>query len=330
MTGLLPVLTLLAGAGLQAVALALSVSVRGMTALGLLLWLAGVGLGMVALVPKSGSLPGARRSAAALVAAFGLFLPVLGLGGLGLILALRARRGPRRRDSAVREIPSPPLPASPLHTDANARFGPGSLEGILRHSPDAETRLRVVLACRQLKSRLTVPLLRLALRDPVDDVRLLAYAVLDGRERQIQTQIQAIRDRAGRRGDETLPLASQQRLAELHWELAYQGLVEGELLTFTLEKVLFHTANVLRATGGAPRMAFLAGRVKLLQRASEGARVMFHESLRRGLPVEVVGPYLAEAEYQEGKAFLVRKHVARFSESARLRPGLGVIVERWT
>jgi len=327
---LAPSVAVLSGAGMQAFALSLSVADRALSPAGLGLWLGGVVVGIAALVPGSGTGRAARRSAGALVGAFGLFLPVLGLAGLALVLALRERRGRRRVASPVREILSPPLPASPLHTDASARFGPGSLEGILRHSPDPETRLRVVLACRQLKSRLSVPLLRLALKDPVDDVRLLAYAVLDGRERQIQTQIQAVRDQARERGVEGLSLYGQQRLAELYWELAYQGLVEGELLTFTLEKVLHHTAVVIRSTSGAPRMAFLAGRVKLLQRAPEGARVMFQEALRRGLPMEVVGPYLAEADYQERKAFEVRKHVARFAESARLRPGLGVIVERWT
>ena len=203
-------------------------------------------------------------------------MPALGLLGLGLVLTMRARSGPRARRSEVVETDSPRLPGSPLHTDESARFGPGSLEGILRGSKDPETRLRVVLACRQLPGRLAVPLLRLALRDTVDDVRLLAYAVLEQNERQIQAQIQALLARhesasagqaraEGRALAAAMPVPVHVKLAELYWELVYQGLVEGELLGFSLEQVTTLTAQVLQASAGNPRMALLAGRALLLR-----------------------------------------------------------------
>jgi hypothetical protein len=243
---------------------------------------------------------------------------------------MRARSGPRRRRSEVVETDAPVLPGSPLHTDESARFGPGSLEGILRGGKDPETRLRVVLACRQLPGRLAVPLLRLALRDTVDDVRLLAYAVLESKERKIQAEIQGLLARGDGKGAAGQPVAAHVKLAELYWELVYQGLVEGELLAFSLEQVSIHTGEALRASAGNPRMALLAGRALLLRGRGEEARAMLNDALRRGLPVQVVGPYLAEVEFLARKPDEVRRHVATFSASARLRQGLAVIVERWT
>jgi polysaccharide biosynthesis protein PelE len=323
----------LLGVALQAGGIALGVGPMGSIPTAIALVLAGAGLGgwpmLLAVTP-----PKTRPRAAdlLLIVGFGLFVPALGLLGLGVVLTMRARGGPRRRNSGVVETDAPVLPGSPLHTDESARFGPGSLEGILRGSKDPETRLRVVLACRQLPGRLAVPLLRLALRDTVDDVRLLAYAVLESKERHIQADIQALLPRAeeARGGNAQLSVAAHVKLAELYWELVYQGLVEGELLAFSLEQVSTHTGEVLRVSAGNPRMALLAGRALLLRGRGEEARAMLNDALRRGLPVQVVGPYLAEVEFLARKPDEVRRHVATFSASARLRQGLAVIVERWT
>jgi polysaccharide biosynthesis protein PelE len=314
----------------QALGIALSVGPGRNVGTAMMFVLVGATVGSGALLLWVSRGPRLRLADALLVVGFGLFLPALGLVGLGLMLALRARSNFRRRLGGVIETDSPVLPGSPLLTDESARFGPGSLEGILRHSKDAETRLRVVLACRQLPGRLAVPLLRLALRDTVDDVRLLAYAVLESKERRIQNEIQSLLGRADKEGLVSLNTAAHAKLAELHWELVYQGLVEGELLAFSLDKVLSHTAEVMGASNDHPRMAFLAGRALLLRGRAVEARAMFNDSLRRGFPGEVVGPYLAEVAYLERKPDEVRKQIAAVAPTARLRPGLAVIVERWS
>jgi hypothetical protein len=77
-------------------------------------------------------------------------------------------------------------------------------------------------------------------------------------------------------------------------------------------------------------MALLAGRALLLRRRFDQARPMFEEAIRRGLGVSVVGPYLAEVEYELRRPDEVRRCVASFAESARMRPNLANIVERWS
>jgi polysaccharide biosynthesis protein PelE len=285
-----------------------------------------------------------RLPDAVLISGFSVFFPVFGLPGLAAMLAVRSRSPVERRRTGLRETMAPSLPGSPLNTDVERRYGPGALEGILRHSADPEARLKVVLACRSLPDRASVQLLRMALRDPVDDVRLLAYAVLERRERDIQTQIQDLLAGAGQSSSGVssvsgtgevqlrpqLPPATHGRLAELYWELVYCGLVEGELLAFSLEQVLWHSAEVRRHRSASPRMALLAGRALLMMDRAAEARGLLEESIRRGLPVEVVGPYLAEADYRDRHPRHVRQQVAVFAKSARLRPGLAGIVEQWS
>jgi len=331
MTNLFIGALVLLGVATQALGIALAVGPEGSVPTAVALALAGSFLGgwplLLAVTPRK-TRP--RLADILLIVGFGLFVPALGLLGLGVVLTMRARSGVRRKRTELVETDSPRLPGSPLHSEEGGRFGPGSLEGILRGSKDAETRLRVVLACRQLPGRLAVPLLRLALRDTVDDVRLLAYAVLESKERNIQSEIQSTMNRHDPKAGTTMPMSVHAKLAELYWEMVYQGLVEGEMLAFSLEQVAHHTGQVLQVNAGNPRMALLAGRALLLRGRGDEARAMLSDALRRGLPVEVVGPYLAEVEYLARRPDEVRKHMATFSASARLRQGLATIVERWT
>ena len=51
---------------------------------------------------------------------------------------------------------------------------------MLRYGPNQERRWSAVLAVRHLRDANDTEVLRLALTDAVDDVRLLAYSILDG------------------------------------------------------------------------------------------------------------------------------------------------------
>ena len=241
-----------------------------------------------------------------------------------------ARAAPveRKRRRPARDRPARAAGQPAATPTSSRRFGPGSLEGILRHSPDPETRLRVVLACRSCPSGPAVHLLRLALRDPVDDVRLLAYAVLERKEREIQSRDPERCWRNGRAASgQQRPAAARRathaQLAELYWELVYQGLVEGELLAFSLEQVLWHAAEVRGPSSGNPRMALLAGRALLMLRP-----------VRRG-PGHAGGGAPPRPAHRGGGALPGRGRVPRAPaatrcagrwrsspRSARLRPGL--------
>jgi hypothetical protein len=269
------------------------------------------------------------------MAAMGLFVPVLGPPALGLLLASRSWRRGKAAAVEPRTVRPARLPGRPLHTDEGSRFGPGALEGILRHGADPEVRLRVVLACRQLPGVIATRLLRIALRDPVDDVRLLAYAVLDGRERQIQGAIHRLLSGgqgagSGEGGGLGAPApSSHARLAELFWELAYQGLVEGELLSFTLDRVLHHAREAERVRPQQRRLALLAGRALLRKGLPDQARAAFSAAVADGLPESLVAPYLAEAAFAARRPQDIRRHIGSLGRSVRFRPALGPLVASW-
>jgi hypothetical protein len=149
-------------------------------------------------------------------------------------------------------------------------------------------------------------LLRLALRDHNEEVRLLAHALLEDRERQAYDAIDELeRAHVGAPVDRRAPTAFL--LAEASLDLCTAGLVTGELEAFTLRRARTlieeaRGAGPIRASAGA---ALLFGRVLLRQGDAREAQAAFEESRRLGAPASLLAPYLAEV------AFRTRRESAR-------------------
>ena len=110
------------------------------------------------------------------------FVPVI--GALGVVASIfPALYLPRKRDRQAWQ--SVGIPGLPFRAHAQTRspiFADGGLQDVLRHAPDPDQRLAALLATRRMPGKDAVPILKLALGDPSDDVRLLAYSMLDKQE----------------------------------------------------------------------------------------------------------------------------------------------------
>lgn len=269
-----------------------------------------------------------RASVIAFFSLVSFFLPVI--GPIGLAASMVAPQGRKKTSIGrpqMRRTALPALPARPLQAETKNRFGPGALAGILAHHCDANARLRVIVACRTLPGREAVPLLRLGLKDGSDEIRLLSYAILDGRERALYAEIKNL---AGKIDANEQPAALHGRLAELYWELAYQELAQGEVLDFVLGRTLTHAAQARTLGFMEPRLALVMGRAYLLKHQSGDATAMLHEAARLGLPEQIVNPYLAEAAFQAGHFGAVKVHMAALARSDLGRPVIGDVMAQWT
>jgi hypothetical protein len=172
------------------------------------------------------------------------FIPVLGMSGLAF--ALIASSDCIKTDDEmpmnfhkIREFPHAPA-------DQGLRFEYGvvSLENLLK-SQNPDIRMNAVYATLKLDDKNAIPLLRIALRDPVDDIRLLAYALIDRKEQRISERIECVRQSLEN------PDANNTRhlykcIVKDYWELAHLGLVEGETLIFVLNKTREYLAKALQ------------------------------------------------------------------------------------
>lgn len=162
------------------------------------------------------------------------YLPVLGLMGLVLGMPLIAGWSSKRTqlsDSSVRVNKIRDLPSEA----AVAHGQPVNSHGLydLYQSRDANKRLQAVYATLKLEDRDAIPLLRTALGDATDDIRLLAYALLDRKEYRLSKRIeQAKQDLEKQENPGKKQLYRQ--IANDYWELAHLGLVQGETKNYVL------------------------------------------------------------------------------------------------
>ena len=116
-------------------------------------------------------------------------IPFIGSVGLvlGMLLALYLPRS--SRDIPWQEVDIPELPFQPIDMDLQVVYSQGGLRQVLREAISTDKRLKALMATRQMNDRDAIEILREALKDPSDDVRLLAYSMLEQKEKTLAQQI---------------------------------------------------------------------------------------------------------------------------------------------
>ncbi|MFO7541399.1 MAG: hypothetical protein R6W97_01130 [Thiobacillus sp.] len=266
------------------------------------------GISMLLIQPAYRSSP-RRTLAYHFVLAF--FIPVL--GGIALILlAINARvlnqRYRARPYSAVRMPVFTAAPRAPA-----LAFGVGSIrERLINPNLPKEMRLKALLTVQNMPGNLSTHLLREALSDPSDDLRMTAYGMLDKGEKHLNQQIQQELKRL-----EGAPSADERgqifkQLAAHYWELAYQGYAVGELRDFSLNAAWHHAqdAAALRPQDGG--LWVMIGRIALARHDTEQATYALDQAQKLAIPPAQVQTYLAELAFQRRDFQAVRRLVNAF------------------
>jgi tetratricopeptide (TPR) repeat protein len=187
-----------------------------------------------------------------------------------------------------------------------------------------------------VSGRVASPLLRTVLSDPSEDLRLLAYGMLDTLEkrinRAIDIELQALGtaqadDGEGAPGPEAL--AAHHRLSDLYWELVYQHLVQGDLRDHAIKESLRYCDMVLQHAPGHPQLTLRRGRLLYEQGDTEAAAEAYERAGRLGMPATRLLPYQAELAFQRrdfaGVEELVRE-LNQWDALPRLRP----VIDYWS
>lgn len=227
-----------------------------------------------------------------------LFLmPLVGAIGLlwGLVGALRLPRS--RRSLSLRFIGVPELPFQSPQVFTAPPYSSGALRQILRFSDKPLKRLKAVMATRHMPVQQSVPIWQVALKDRVDDVRLLAYAMLDGREKMLTERIQEISAEL----DELPPTRraeAHRQLAGWCWELVYNGLVQGAVREHWLKSARLHAERALASQPDAA-LYLLYARILLEQSEVELATQALAHSQAAGIAPALLAPWLAEVAFRQ-------------------------------
>lgn len=271
-----------------------------------------------------------RRPRFFLIAAISYTLPVVGFIGVCLaVIWLRHYRSHVAPDDfeAVR------LPAFDPHQRPHAAFRQAGLRSFLGNPEvPAEARVGAMVALQYVSGRVSSPLLRGVLSDANEDIRLLAYGMIDNKEKGINRAIDAaLRQlRSGEdKADETLALDAAQRLSDLYWELVYQELAQGDLRDYAIRESLAYCDRVLASQPEHAPLTLRRGRLLHALGRDDEAVAAYGRALALGLPATRVLPYQAEIHYLRRDFPTVRKIMNELSQWRSL-PRLQPVIDCWS
>jgi hypothetical protein len=205
---------------------------------------------LLPLLPRERAQP--RAPLIVLIVACCYAVPLAGfLGVLAAALSLHYLGRTRSTD----EYESVQLPEFDLHQHRQGNFRHAGLRSFLGNSEaPIQARMRAMVALQYVSGRTASPLLRSVLSDPSEDLRLLAYGMLDSLEKRINQAIdqelsalQADGSASDAAVDDAARLQSLRRLSDLYWELVYQELVQGDLREHAISESLRYCEAVLQA-----------------------------------------------------------------------------------
>jgi hypothetical protein len=262
----------------------------------------------------------------AFLATASVFAPPLGAIGLvlgmipGLYFAYREK--PKEWDS----LAIPDLPFQPVTVDANDVFMRDGLASVLTHFDDRNRRQQAILACRHLPRRDAVPILRSGLSDSADEVRLLAYAMLNSIERDIEGQLNAVRDAIAEHGDPDGELHEERAL--LFWEFSYLQLAKGSVEELMLTKSRDAVDTALESQPTAQRW-LLRARICMELRDYDAAESALRHAEHLGLSADDAAPRWAELAFSRGDYEDVAPALQRMSARAANNPVMRPVMEYW-
>lgn len=258
----------------------------------------------------------------------GFFIPALGILGLCLALLPGLRHSKPSKQSFQAKLNGiPPLPSVlPKFSDSNTNRSDTAPANLLR-SDNPNKRLDALIATLKLQDKDAVPLLRQALRDPEDDIRLLAYALIDRKEQKISDRIQ-LQLETSKPNAPSENLQFYKRIASDYWELAHSELVQGEMLSHTLDRAFDQVQAGLNHHPDDAGLRFQLARMLLRTGKLKEAQVELEKAEHLGINRKQLLPYFAEIEFSSKHFDKVKQYMQDISFPVP-HSGLSASVHYW-
>lgn len=260
---------------------------------------------------------------------FAVVAPVIGALCLLVVVHITLRRDLDR--GAQAQPQSVDLPEYDIQAKAGNRSGQGSARARLTSKVPDSVRLQSLMSLQAVSKRVANPILEDLLGDKADDVRLIAFGMLDSEEKKISTHIRRERLILETSQGVEQRYNTLRHLAELHWELIYASLAQGELRRHILGEARRYADEAMELEGVEhdSGVLLLCGRIRLEQGDLDGAEGYFNEAVALGQPEASALPYLAEIAFRRrafGEVDQIMQRLARLHLAAATK----AVVELWT
>ena len=236
------------------------------------------------------------KSGSALLFLLLFTLPVFGILGVVFAITFALSKPLKNNDIDIVEHKVPALPFEAKSVSATPIYSMGGLKAILKHASEPNKRLSAVMAARHMSDAQAIPILKLALKDLEDDIRLLAYSTLDSKETKLNEKISQCQHAIANTTQQPKLSNLQRQQAELYWELSYLGLAQGALKKYVLEKAEALTLTSIKFNPQPASYVFL-GRIQLALGKLNEAQQSLNLATQLGMARRHVLPYKAEVAF---------------------------------
>ncbi|MCZ8094588.1 MAG: hypothetical protein O9331_13995 [Acidovorax sp.] len=270
----------------------------------------------------------------ALMAVCSYAVPIAGFVGVLIgTLVLRFYRAARPQE----DFESIHLPEFDLHQRMKSGFRQTGLRAVLGNSEvPVRSRMRAMVALQHMSGRISSPLLRNVLNDSSEDLRLLAYGMLDALERNISRSIDqelsTLRTAQAEEGANPLGptgLQAAEKLSALYWELVYQNLAQGDMRECAIRESLRYGEQVLAQQPHQAQHHLRRGLLLHALGQLDDAEEAYVQAQQLGLPATRVLPYLAELSFAQRDFEKTRQLMQQLDEWSAL-PRLRPVIDYWS
>jgi hypothetical protein len=260
---------------------------------------------------------------------FSFFIPVLGLIGQ-VVAVLVSKYLPRHvPDLPYAEIPPIEFEFPPREIRERTKYGPGGLTARLRDARvPKETRFKSLLALQGMPPKIANPLLQEMLGDTADEVRLVAYGILDNQEKNINQLVHEEIENLRLANSPERQLIALRRLAELYWELVYGGLVHGDVRVHAMGETERYLDQAMKVAPEDAGLWFLKGKLLIFKR-DPAAEAALHRAVANGIEESRVLAYLGQMAFERRDYAQVRRIFSALSEG-QYSPRLKSAVRYWS
>ena len=282
---------------------------------------------LVPFLPKRMAKP--RWAAWLLLSAVSYSVPLFGFLGVlaAFIFLVLYRKNGRREDYASLE-----LPEFDQHQRRQSNVRHVGMRSFLGNAQvPLQTRMRAMAALQYVPGKTASPLLHGALNDSNEDLRLLAYGMLDNLEKRVNQNIDQELDllaTAQATRDSAQILESSRQLADLYWELVYQELVQGDLRDHAVQQALHFCQQVIKAQKDNAHLLLRQGRLQHELGQAEQAQASYNQALALGMPITRVLPYRAELLFKQRNFEQVQAIMQELEQWGAL-PRLSPVINYW-
>ncbi len=187
-----------------------------------------------------------------------------------------------------------------------------------------ETRMKALLTANIMSPRYSIPMLKTLLGDEADDLRLLAYGMLDNREKTLNALIHDLLKKLADCTSTDLTHLYQKQLTELYWAFVYEQLAEGDMRTYMLGQAEKYALSALKIREDGDLWVLLA-QIMVKQEKQLAAEAAFKHAQRLGIPAARISPYLAELAFLKHNYAQVREYLSSLDSTNQNRPIANII-----